>query len=81
MADLQAAREDIALSALALIEARLRGSGGDMDLLLDHADLRGTAFLLAGLCSFLLTELYPGDPAEAVAAMRPVFLQLPGPAA
>ena len=40
---------------------------------------RGCAILLAGLAAYLIAELYPEDPAEAVATMRPVFLGLDAP--
>jgi hypothetical protein len=55
------------------------GADADMKFILNHGAPRGCVILLAGLAAYLIAELYPEDPAEAVATMRPVFLGLDAP--
>jgi hypothetical protein len=67
-------------TALGLVEARLRGSDADLALLLDHAELRLVATMLADMMARLLAD-YADDPADALdalARLRPVLMRPPG---
>jgi hypothetical protein len=63
-------------TALALVEARLRGNDGDLAMLLDHAELRPVAAVLADLVAQLLTNATydPIDALDALARLRPALM-------
>jgi hypothetical protein len=67
------------LTALALVEARLARRDADFTYLLDHADTREAASMLADFCA-LLASVVTDDPPALIARLRPVLMAAEPPA-